>query len=405
MEFGEKLRSERLQRRLSQAELAGDHFSASYISRLEGGDRLPTPEAAEYLAQRLGMNASDLCSLSREDEGQDQVNGSLASVLSWASAAENHPDQKHLQDEIAAARVRAAEGHLPEAWWVASTILLRSLMRTGGYRDAVELAVELVGHLWVKSSPPMLAESLVLASTAARAVGDFVEAARFGRSALEVTCDLPDGDPLRIRAIISVLATQPHDREELGQLLAACVESTSDERAAGLAAWTMGNEAFAAGDAAAGVAWHARAAISVRPDVDFVNWARFCRASADERIKAGVSDGVDELLEQAAWAVKLLGNEDELAELCRTKAAHFVALGRADQAIEVTSEGLELAAISDLTRGDLLLVDARARIELGQFDTGTSNALAAARSFAMAGRADRALQAWQVHDAAQGLVE
>ena len=53
--FGEKLRAERLERGLTQAELGKNLYSPSYISLLETGRREPTAEVIEELARRLEL--------------------------------------------------------------------------------------------------------------------------------------------------------------------------------------------------------------------------------------------------------------------------------------------------------------------------------------------------------------
>ena len=52
-EFGQRMRSRRLDLGKSQTELAGDRLSASYVSLLESGKRMPTPEVIAALAVAL----------------------------------------------------------------------------------------------------------------------------------------------------------------------------------------------------------------------------------------------------------------------------------------------------------------------------------------------------------------
>ena len=59
-EFGQRLRELRLDRGIKQTELAGGPVSASYISRLEMGNRLPSPNALSYLAATLGVTVDEL---------------------------------------------------------------------------------------------------------------------------------------------------------------------------------------------------------------------------------------------------------------------------------------------------------------------------------------------------------
>lgn len=55
-EFGQRLKALRLERKLSQIELAGSGMSAGYLSRLESGDRAPTAKIVDYLSGRLAVS-------------------------------------------------------------------------------------------------------------------------------------------------------------------------------------------------------------------------------------------------------------------------------------------------------------------------------------------------------------
>ena len=54
--FGTRVRELRREKGWSQAHLGGDEYTASYISYIEAGRRAPSPEAASYLADRLGVD-------------------------------------------------------------------------------------------------------------------------------------------------------------------------------------------------------------------------------------------------------------------------------------------------------------------------------------------------------------
>lgn len=51
----------RVQKGMTQTELAGTEFTRAYVSSIEGGKRTPAPRAAGYFASRLGLNFEDLC--------------------------------------------------------------------------------------------------------------------------------------------------------------------------------------------------------------------------------------------------------------------------------------------------------------------------------------------------------
>ena len=55
---GQTLRMERRRLRLSQRDLAGG-FSASFVSRVELGDAVPSLPALAYLTDRIGLSLAD----------------------------------------------------------------------------------------------------------------------------------------------------------------------------------------------------------------------------------------------------------------------------------------------------------------------------------------------------------
>jgi transcriptional regulator with XRE-family HTH domain len=61
-DFGSRLRQERLRAGLSQSDLASGIMSPSHISLLESGQRSPSPELLEQLAERLGVTPKYLAS-------------------------------------------------------------------------------------------------------------------------------------------------------------------------------------------------------------------------------------------------------------------------------------------------------------------------------------------------------
>ncbi|HSK17402.1 MAG TPA: tetratricopeptide repeat protein [Gaiellaceae bacterium] len=58
--LGERVRQLRIARGLTQTDLAGDRFSKEYVSQIERGKTRPTAETVEWLAGRLGVDASFL---------------------------------------------------------------------------------------------------------------------------------------------------------------------------------------------------------------------------------------------------------------------------------------------------------------------------------------------------------
>ncbi|HVL90508.1 MAG TPA: helix-turn-helix transcriptional regulator [Actinomycetota bacterium] len=60
--LGIRLRAARRSKGLTQADLAGPDYSVAYVSRIESGERTPSPEALATFARRLGVSLDSLLS-------------------------------------------------------------------------------------------------------------------------------------------------------------------------------------------------------------------------------------------------------------------------------------------------------------------------------------------------------
>jgi transcriptional regulator with XRE-family HTH domain len=99
--LGERLRTLRVAAGLSQAELAGDDLSASYISLLEAGKRTPSNDVVRQLAERLSCSISQLVA-GRPSEYEDRIALDLAFArlaLEHGEAAEARRRLENLLDE------------------------------------------------------------------------------------------------------------------------------------------------------------------------------------------------------------------------------------------------------------------------------------------------------------------
>src|ERR687883_2120084 len=83
--LGERLRQLRVAAGMTQTDLAGDRFSKEYVSQIERGKTRPTRETVEWLAQRLGADASFLeRGVSTEERGRVEAMLARAEALSQA---------------------------------------------------------------------------------------------------------------------------------------------------------------------------------------------------------------------------------------------------------------------------------------------------------------------------------
>ncbi len=127
--LGEKIRAARLERKLTQEQLAGRDFTKSYISELERGVRTPRVTTLKILARRLERPLSDFLSGVTEDGepeafltiGLAHLQAGLlqearASLEQGLEIASQHADETlQARLELALALVELEFGHLPRA--------------------------------------------------------------------------------------------------------------------------------------------------------------------------------------------------------------------------------------------------------------------------------------------------
>jgi tetratricopeptide (TPR) repeat protein len=85
--LGDRVRQLRVAANMTQTELAGDRFSKEYISQIERGKTRPTAETIEWLALRLGADASYLANGVSADQ-QGRVETGLARAEALVEATE-----------------------------------------------------------------------------------------------------------------------------------------------------------------------------------------------------------------------------------------------------------------------------------------------------------------------------
>jgi tetratricopeptide (TPR) repeat protein len=131
--LGERLRQLRVAAGMTQTDLAGDRFSKEYVSQIERGKTRPTRETIEWLAQRLGADASFL-----ERGVSTEERGRVEAMLARAEAL----NEAHRYDEALEAFENATTAVLATG---AAELEVRALigeawaqMEKGQLRDAIE---------------------------------------------------------------------------------------------------------------------------------------------------------------------------------------------------------------------------------------------------------------------------
>src|SRR3712207_2408273 len=117
--LGDRLRQLRINRGMTQTELAGDRFSKEYVSQIERGKTRPTSETVGWLAARLGVDETFL--ESGVSSGALARTDSLIARAEAAVESQRYDEGLEALKEIAQADLAAApdlefRARLAEAW-------------------------------------------------------------------------------------------------------------------------------------------------------------------------------------------------------------------------------------------------------------------------------------------------
>ena len=204
--FGARLRAVRLQRGLSQKDLACPGVSMSYVSRLESGERVPSPAVVRRLAERLGVDPSELVADEDGTAMQDEA-------LTWCEAVLAYHDGDLV---LAGDLLETLGSRFDEEMfgWCVRWTRLGVLARQRDH-EGLLLAAAKLRKSW---SPGPAVDALVeiLRASSLRRLGRTAESVRAASEAVELAV----GDGERVRRV--------HTRA----LIALCAELTAAGRLA-----------------------------------------------------------------------------------------------------------------------------------------------------------------------------
>lgn len=244
--LGQRLRTLRIERGLSQADLAGDLVSPSYVSLIESGRRSPEREVLEGLARRLGCSPVYLESgVAPEEINEQRLRLQFANI----AQANGELDQAR---ELYTALSSAPNGEIrtQARWGLAQTY------EALGQVDAALTELDALTEASRSGEPgaPGLLPVMIIKCRVYRAAGDFARSIEVGETALaEIRALGLDGTEDAI-TLGSTLAGSYEARGDLmsaqrlaGHVLAQA-EQLGSRQAQGNAYWSACTIAMARGD-------------------------------------------------------------------------------------------------------------------------------------------------------------
>jgi transcriptional regulator with XRE-family HTH domain len=396
--FGEKLRAERLERGLTQAELGKDLYSPSYISLLETGRREPTAEVIEELARRLELAPKALEAWSQPISVSD-AEYVLAGL--YARQAWDLRDYPLAASHAATAAQIALEGKNTSAWWNMTYMQAECLIKQGNLQGCQKIVQHLLEHPMATESVGLGVRARQMLAAVCQGQGQLSIAVDHAMEAVKLCARLPKGSTLIIgahRALIGALAESGRLDEawKFCQDMNDHVDEHSMSQLAGEVAWVIGNVAFMRHDYPEGIKYHERAAKMLSPANDIELWARFNKASAAVRLSSGIVEPETlSSIERAELALSIVGgNKTDQLEVAFIRARWLYLTGDIVAAVEKLREiHAERSALAKHTAGEVSLLLGKSLKAAGEAEEAMVYLAEAQKAFSAAGAQDRVQQA------------
>jgi len=396
--FGEKLRAERLERGLTQAELGKDLYSPSYISLLETGRREPTAEVIEELARRLELAPKAL-----EAWSQPISIGDAEYVLAglYARQAWDLRDYPLAASHAASAAQIALDAKNTSAWWNMTYMQAECLLKHGDLKECQQIIERLMEHPMARESVGLGVRAKQMLANVYQRQGQLSAAVDEAMEAMRLSEQLPRSSTIitgALRTLIGALAESGRLEQAWSycQTLVAQVDENSMSQLAGEVAWVVGNVAFMRHDYAEGVKHHERAARLLSPANDIELWARFNKASAAVRLSSGIVEPETlSAIERAELAFSIVsGTKSDELEVAFIRARWLYLTGDIVAAVEKLREiHAEREHLAKHTAGEVSLLLGKSLKAAGDNEEALVHLEEAQKAFATAGAQDRVQQA------------
>lgn len=394
-DLGVRIRELRLARGLSQSELGQGRYSGSYISHIESGRRIPSPEVLQFLAERLRMPIAQLDP--NDSEAAD------ADAAGWLSSARRYMVTRQWDDALRCAQqARTIAERLGRQGrvWEAELVQAKVYGRAGYFEQAADQAKRLADDTCVGMVPTLKAEAHILAAHSYRQLGRLTEAATEANNAIHLA-DRLDVD-LEASALIELLGAVVNSPDRINtqpieERLEMLIDDLTSAEATNVAR-SIASAAFARGDERIGLAMLERGLTLCDVRTDPRTWASLNLALARAIVD---SEGGDlrraKACLEAAWPViSLTASPGETVGIRLVRARYALRSGDAKAALEQ----LEILARQADVAGDLIFQAEVARsmadalLVLDRVTEGRAQLQRAAGLFERASAHQRALDVW-----------
>ncbi len=401
--LGQRLRALRIERGLSQADLAGDLVSPSYISLIESDRRSPEHEVLDGLARRLGCSPLFLESgVAPEELNEQRLRLQFAEIARANGSLNEARDQFNGLLPVASGEIRY------EAIWG----LARTEEALGNLHEAVVHLDALLDAARIgEPGAPGLLTLFNARCRIYRKAGDFARSIEVGESALREVRDLGlEGTEDEIRLASTVVGSywargDMFSAQELASRVIERAEKLSSREAQGNAYWNASAVAAARGQLNLALELAARTLALLAESAPTHNLAamRVTYAWLLLRCDPPRIDEAEALLDRAHEVLTALSVGSYLAN-CETEIARCALLrGNFDQAAEIAGRALARCADGSPQAAQPRLISGLALALSGRPEEGIALVRMAADLMTTLGSGLDAAQAWR--ELAEALIQ
>jgi transcriptional regulator with XRE-family HTH domain len=357
--IGARLRAERLQRGLTQAQLAEGRYTKAYVSALENGHIKPSMAALNFLAGRLGIPATTLMGEDVTRWSRLEADLRLASG-DWGAAVEAYSDVLSAGEPSPAIKAQLLRG------------LAEALCRLERGPEAVRAATQAVELFLARGNTAEAARATYWQANGLYLLENSVEARRLLAGILD---QLRGGlvlDPdFKARVLIALAAIETRDGH--GDIAMSYLEEARglgtelDDRRRATFAFTLAISDRELGDLEGALSLGLQALALFRASESDLEVASVENSLALVHLDRGSFDLAREQAAQARAAYERLGNERLLAHVVDTEARIDLESGDIEKAVALGSEAVALGERTGNKKAfiDASLTLARARRRQG----------------------------------------
>ncbi|MEU8658527.1 helix-turn-helix domain-containing protein [Actinoplanes philippinensis] len=405
-EFGRRLRRLRIERGMSQRDLAVGVVNQSYISLLEKGSRVPTLEVVSHLSEVLGVPVDELAGVetgfATPAAAAPGVTGTGLARELIVSSAVDQGDLSRAEQVLTDALQEARRDGQPAAMLSHGLALERILEQRNDRAGRYELLTELVTVAERAGVPEALVRTRIALAAAARDVGRLTEAfTHIEQAQAEIadTAFVGGSEHVRLHAVHISILSDAGGGAEITRIVDRMVAMAAEVKSltiSGRAHWVASIAMARIGEVERSLE-HLRSAreMLAHPTTSLRDWARFSVAAVSALMDADAElSEITSRMEAARAAMAASETAATPSAAASLEVRYAVAVGEPERALEIAAT-VDETGLSGIEQVRFVLAVGRAQRRCGLPEEAAASLRRAAQLAEAAAAYRRASQIWR----------